>query len=86
MRLIAALAALLLPGCLSVQDMTAAQIRATNGMAMCSQAVSIYGKASSITVNADDIRKGATARGKTAITCGDSTMVIEHDVGVGPAK
>lgn len=74
------LAAFLLTGCLSVQDMTAAQIRATNGMAMCATAATMYGKGSSITVNADDIRKGASAKGKTQITCGDATMVIEHEV------
>lgn len=78
---IALLVAPWLTGCVGVADMSASQIRATNGMIMCSQVVSIYGKGSSITVNADDIRKGATAKGKTSITCGDSQMVIEQEVG-----
>lgn len=73
---------LMLPGCMSVPDMSAAQLRATNGMVMCAQVVSMYGKGSSITVNADDIRKGVNAKGKTAISCGDASMVIETDVGV----
>ena len=77
---------LVLPGCMSmsVPEMSSAQIRATNGMVMCAQVTSMYGKGSSITVNADDIRKGATAKGKTSIVCGDATMVIESHVGVAP--
>ncbi len=75
-----------LAGCLSlgVHDMSAAQIKATNGMVMCGQMVSLYGKGSSITVNADDIRKGATAKGKLSIVCGDAQMTIEHNIGVAP--
>lgn len=82
LRSIVAAAALVLPGCMSISDMSAAQIRATNGVAMCSQVVTMYGKGSSITVNADDIRKGATGSGKTSIVCGDATMTIQHDIGV----
>lgn len=83
-----AVAALLLPGCMSMgfQDMSAAQIRATNGVAGCVTVSTMNGRGSSITVNADDIRRGATAKGKTSIQCGDAQMVIEHDVGVAPAK
>ena len=84
-RILTAAALTLLAGCLSVSDMSAQQLKATQGMAMCAQATTMYGKGSTITVNADDIRKGAYAKGKTAITCGDATMVIEHDVGV-PTK
>ena len=84
--LVLAVLTLVLPGCMSmnVPDMSAAQIKATNGMVMCAQVVSMYGKGSSITVNADDIRKGATAKAKTSITCGDATMIIESNVGVAP--
>ena len=81
---IALLAVLSLAGCLNMEAMTASQIRATNGLAMCSQMVTLYGKGSSITVNADDIRKGATAKGRTSITCGDALMVIDSNIGVAP--
>lgn len=40
----------------------------------------MYGKGSSITANPDRVTKGATSKGKTSITCGDATMVIEQDV------
>ena len=78
MRTLLFTVALILPGCVGVADMSASQIRATNGVIMCAQVSSIYGKGSSITLNADDVRKGSTAKGKTSITCGDSQMVIEH--------
>jgi hypothetical protein len=66
-------------GCMSmgVNDMSASQIRSTNGMAMCAQVTSLYGKGSSITVNADDFRKGYNAKYKTVIVCGDATMTLE---------
>jgi len=70
-------------GCVGVADMSASQIRATNGVVMCSQVTSIYGKGSAITVNADDVRKGSTSKGKILIVCGDATMTIDYDVGVG---
>lgn len=82
MRAVAVVSMVMLGGCISVADMSAQQLRATNGMAMCAQVTSLYGRGSTITVNADDVRKGAYAKGKTAIQCGDSTMVIEHDLGV----
>jgi hypothetical protein len=71
-------------GCVSISDMSAAQLRASNGIAQCAQVTSLYGRGSSITVNVDDIRKGATARGRTSIRCGDATMVIDTDIGVAP--
>lgn len=79
---IVAVLAFALSGCMSmgVHDMSANQIRATNGVAMCAQATTLYGKGSSITVNADDIRKGVSARGKTTIVCGDATMTIESNI------
>ncbi len=83
MRIVLALTLLLAPflsGCLSVSDMSAQQLKATNGMAMCSTVATAYGRGSSITVNADDIRKGASAKGKTEIRCGDAVMVIEGEV------
>lgn len=73
---------LVLPGCMSMgfQDMTASQIRATNGVAGCVTVSTMHGRGSSITVNADDIRKGSSAKGKTEIRCGDAVMVIESEV------
>ena len=79
-RLCTMFMACLVPACMSVSDMSAAQLRAANGLAMCSQVTSIYGRGSSITVNADDIRKGATGKGRTSIECGDAKMVIEQSV------
>ena len=84
MRSALAVLLLVLPGCVSISDMSAAQLRATNGIAQCAQVTSLYGRGSSITVNVDDIRKGATARGRTSIRCGDATMVIDTDIGVAP--
>jgi len=73
-----------LTGCpsMSIKDMSADQLKATNGMLTCSQLSSMYGKGSTILVNTDDLRKGATSKGKTVITCGDATMAIESEVGV----
>lgn len=73
-----------LGGCLGLgmQNMTPAQIRATNGMTTCTQVLTMYGRGSTISANTDDIRKGATAKGKTAVKCGDAEMVIENDIGV----
>ncbi len=82
MRLTIAAIAVLLPGCMGsgLSEMSAAQLKATSGMAMCSQVTTMYGKGSSIAVNADDIRKGVSARGKTTIVCGDSTMTIDSTI------
>lgn len=80
-------AVMALEGCAfggGVQQMTPEQIRATAGMATCTEAVTMYGKGASITANTDEVRKGATSKGKVTITCGSSTMTIETDVGVAP--
>lgn len=80
-----ALLSLLLAGCSfggGVQQMTPEQIKATAGMATCTEATTLYGKGASITANTDEVRKGATSKGKMTITCGSSTMTIETDVGV----
>jgi hypothetical protein len=79
-------ACLALAGCpsLGYQTMTPEQIKATAGTASCTQLTSIYGKGSAIAVNVDETRKGATSKGKTAITCGDATMTIETEVGAAP--
>ena len=65
---------------MNMSEMTANQLRATNGLATCTQATTMYGKGSSIAVNADDLRKGVSARGKTTIVCGDATMTIESNL------
>lgn len=72
-----------LAGCpsMSIKDMSAEQLKATNGMLTCSQLSSMYGRGSSILVNTDDLRKGATSKGKTVITCGDASMTIESEIG-----
>lgn len=75
---------LVLPGCMSigVEKMTPEQIRATNGMASCTTLRTMYGAGSSVSLNADDLRKGVTAKGKTTIRCGEAVMEIETDIGV----
>lgn len=75
--------AVLLAGCASGLVMTPEQLKASAGMATCSTVNSlVYGKASFITANADDVRKGATSKGDTTITCGEGSMSIKSDIGV----
>ena len=60
MKLVIAFLALLLGGCfgLGVNDMTAAQIRATEGMATCTDVYTMYGKGRSVTVHVDAAKRG----------------------------
>lgn len=76
----------LLGGCfgMGVQQMTPEQIKATNGMATCTQIFSMYGKGISTAVNVDDVRKGATQDSEIMID-GDCKITIKNKVGV-PAK
>lgn len=62
---------------LNLRDMSAAQIKATNGMATCATSTSMYGKVSIISANTQDATKGSTEKGSTTIVCGDSTMKID---------
>lgn len=77
-------AAFVLAGCqtMAYKDMTPEQIKATAGTTSCTQYSGLYGKASTIALNQDDTRKGATSKGKTIITCGDASITIEAEVGV----
>jgi len=86
MRTLILLSVLLLTGCpsMSIKDMSAEQLKATNGMLTCSQLSSMYGKGSVILVNVDDLRKGATSKGETTVTCGDATMTIKNEIGAAP--
>lgn len=79
-----AIGCLSLSGCLGLglQNMTAEQIKATNGMTTCTTLSTMSGSGSTISVNSDDIRKGATSNGKVAVTCGTATIVIDSNVGV----
>jgi hypothetical protein len=76
--------ALFLAGCqnLGYSNMSAEQIRATAGTTTCTQYAGLYGKASSIALNQDDTRKGATSENEVVITCGDASMSIRGKVGV----
>lgn len=76
MKLILAFLIILMPGCVSFSDLKLAA-----GTVGCNQYSGPYGKASAIALNQDDVRKGATAKGKTTITCGDAQMTIETEVG-----
>jgi len=60
MKLAIALLGLFLGGCLGlgVNDMTAAQIRATEGMATCVDVYTMYGKGRSVTVHVDAAKRG----------------------------
>jgi hypothetical protein len=75
---------ILLAGCqnLGYSNMTAEQIRATNGTSTCTSINTIYGKQSMIAINEQDVKKGSTSKGKLSITCGDALMSIESDIGV----
>ena len=82
MKNIAILVCLMLSGCANF-GMTPEQLKASAGMSTCSSINSlVYGKASMITANADDIKKGQTGNGKVNITCGDATMTVESAIGV----
>lgn len=74
----------LVAGCanLNQSDMTAAQLRATNGTATCATSTSIYGKVSIIAANTDDAAKGTTQKGSMRITCGDAIMQIDNNIGL----
>lgn len=86
MPCVVALTTALLSGCagLPVADMTAAQIRATNGMSSCGTASNLYGKVSIITQNQNDPAGNTNQRGKTVITCGEATMTIDNSQTVAP--
>lgn len=60
MRYLLILPMLLLGGCLGMglQSMDAAQIRATEGMATCSQVYTVQGAARTVTVHNDAAKKG----------------------------
>lgn len=77
MKLIASAFTILLAGCANFSD-----LKLPAGTIGCNQYAGLYGKASSIALNQDNVPKGATAKGKTVVTCGDSTMTLETDVGV----
>jgi hypothetical protein len=82
-RLLVTLLPLAIAGCPSMgyQNMTADQIKATAGTISCSTITTIYGKGSTIAINADDIKKGQAGKGKNVITCGEASMTIESEVG-----
>lgn len=67
-------------GAMAYQNMSAEQIRATSGTTSCTQYEGLYGNASTIALNADDTRKGASSRGKMTITCGKAAMTVENEV------
>ncbi len=84
MKMIYSLLAILLAGCqnLGYSGMSAEQIKATAGTTTCTQYAGLYGKASAIALNADDVRKGVTSNGDMTITCGDASMQIKNTIGL----
>lgn len=77
----------LLSGCLSmgVHNMSAEQIRATEGMVTCTTVYTAYGKGNTTTVNADDTRKGNNSKGKITISP-ECAVTIESDTAAAPTK
>ena len=73
----------LLAGCmnLGVSEMSPDQIKATNGMITCTQLATTYGRGVAVTINADDVRKGATNKSKITMTP-DCAATVETDMGV----
>ena len=82
---LALIALLALSGCMSlgVQQMTPQQITATNGMITCTKLATAYGQGISVTINADDVRKGATNKAKITMSP-DCASTVETDIGVAP--
>lgn len=66
----------MLAGCPSI-TMSPEQLKASDGMATCSQLSSMYGKGSSITINPDNWRKGVAGTNDVSITCGDAQLTIK---------
>ena len=83
-RVIVLCAAAALSGCMgmSVKDMTPEQIKATNGMVTCASANSIYGKATLVTVNNDDVRKGNAGGAKVTVNP-DCSVSVENTTAPG---
>lgn len=82
MRLLLILFITALSGCMAmgVQDMTPAQIKATEGMLTCTQLQGAYGRGVAVSVNMDDVRKGMTSKGRIIVTA-DCAITIYSDVG-----
>ncbi len=68
---------LVLAGCLGlgVQNMTEGQIKATEGMATCTDVYTMYGKGRSVTVHSDAVKKGVDSTNEVVIGA-DCTVTI----------
>lgn len=77
MKIIIALALPLLGGCMAmgVQNMDAAQIRATEGMVTCVDVYTMYGKGRSVTVHADANKRGIESTNEIVVGA-DCTVTI----------
>jgi hypothetical protein len=77
----------LLQGCVSmgISEMSPEQIRAAEGLVTCTQIYSAWGKGIATSINVDDVRKGATAKGTITVSP-DCSVTIQHDVGVEPVN
>lgn len=62
--------------------MSAPEQKISDGQAGCQTFSSIYGSVSSVVARADNPPKGASATGKTRITCGAAVMEIEETITV----
>jgi len=70
-------------GCMSagISQMQPAQIRATEGLILCSKLQTAYGSGVEIYVNADSVRKGSTSKSKVTMAA-DCTTTVESDVSI----
>jgi hypothetical protein len=70
---------------MGLSKMSPDQIKAANGLATCTQIYSPWGKGTTISINIDDVRKGATSKGRIIVSP-DCAVTIQHDVGVEPVN
>lgn len=85
MKTLIAVLVLPLGGCLGlgVQNMDAAQIRATEGMATCTDLTTMYGRGRSVTVHADAAKKGIDSSSEVVIGP-DCTVTIRSNAATRP--
>jgi hypothetical protein len=66
-----------------LQGLSAEQLKSMPGVAACSSYKGMYGQTTTVVVAAEDVRKGATSKGRVQIAP-DCTISIEDATGVAP--
>lgn len=87
MRAALIIAAALLTGCAAgINQLSPEQLKQLDGLAACNYYHGMYGKAGTVVVSNDTVRKGATNKFKVSISPDSGcAVVIEGDIGVAPA-